>query len=89
MEYSTRFESLETAMTLLRVASTSSNRSNSSFAPPFHVRNVKLDFPHFNGSNVLEWIFWTEQFFTFYNTLEEQHLTVVAVHMEVDVIPWF
>jgi len=38
---------------------------------------------------VLEWIFKAEQFFTFYNTPEEQCLIIVAVHMEAEVIPWF
>jgi len=58
-------------------------------APPFQVRNVKLDFPRFNGSNVLEWIFKAEQFFTYYNTPDAQCLTIAAVHMDSDVIPWF
>jgi len=38
---------------------------------------------------VLEWIFRAEQFFTFYNTPKEQRLTIAAVHMEAEVIPWF
>jgi len=69
-EYSSRFESLETTLTSLHVATTSKS-STSEAVQPFQVRNVKLDFTRFNGSNELEWIFRTEQFFTFYNTPEE------------------
>jgi len=57
-EYSSRFESLETALTSLHVAETPKS-STSEAVQPFQVRNVKLDFPRFNGSNVLEWIFRT------------------------------
>jgi len=55
----------------------------------FQVHNVKLDFLCFNGSNVLEWIFKVDQFFTFYDTPEAQHLTIAVVYMEANVIPWF
>jgi len=87
-EYSSRFKSIETALTSLHVAKTS-KLSTSEVVQPFQVRNVKLYFPRFNGSNVLEWIFIAEQFFTFYNTPKEQRLTIAAVHMEAEVIPWF
>jgi len=32
---------------------------------PFQARNVKLDFPRFNGSEVLQWIFKAEQLFDY------------------------
>lgn len=35
---------------------------------PFQVRNVKLDFPCFDGTEVLQWIFKAEQFFNYYRT---------------------
>jgi len=57
--------------------------------PPFQVRNVKLDFPRFNGSEVLQWIFKAEQFFDYYNTADAQRLTIAAIHMEKEVVPWF
>jgi len=86
MEYSSHFESIETALTSLHVAETSKS-STSEAVQLFQVRNVKLDFPRFNGLNVLEWIFRAEQFFTFYNAPEEQRLTIAAIHMEAEVIP--
>lgn len=53
------------------------------------MRNIKLDFPRFEGSDVLNWIFKAEQFFDYYGTPDTQRLIIVAVHMEKDVVPWF
>jgi len=55
----------------------------------FQIRNVKLDFPKFNGSDVMAWIFKAEQFFDYYGTADEDRLTIAAIHMEEDVVPWF
>ena len=48
-----------------------------------------MDFPIFDGYDVLQWIFEAKQFFNYYNTSDEQRLTIVTVHMEKDVVPWF
>nr|KYP32492.1 hypothetical protein KK1_046816 [Cajanus cajan] len=56
---------------------------------PFQVRNVKLDFPRFVGTDVLQWIFKAEQFFNYYNTPDAQRLTIAAIHLEKDVVPWY
>ena len=55
----------------------------------FQTQNVKLDFPKFNGSDVMAWIFKVEQFFYCYDTADEDRLTIAAIHMEQDVVPWF
>jgi len=93
VDYSMRFENMETSLAALKsdVASSQSpgQKNSNASAFPFQVRNVKLYFPRFNGSNALEWIFKAEQFFTYYNILGAQCLNIVAVHMDVDVIPWF
>ncbi|KAJ1411038.1 Aspartic peptidase domain superfamily [Sesbania bispinosa] len=57
--------------------------------PPFQVRNVKIDFPRFDGSEVLSWIFKAEQFFEFYDTPNDHRLTIAAVHLDKEVVPWF
>nr|KYP49650.1 hypothetical protein KK1_028622 [Cajanus cajan] len=57
--------------------------------PPFQVRNVKIDFPRFDGTEVLSWIFKAEQFFDFYDTPDEHRMTIAAVHLDKDVVPWF
>jgi len=38
---------------------------------------------------VLKWIFKAKRFFYYYETLNEDHITIVAVHMEKDIVPWF
>lgn len=53
------------------------------------MRNVKLDFPRFDGSEVLQWIFKAEQFFSYYNTPDDHRLTIAAIHFDKDVIPWY
>ncbi|KAF7840497.1 Transposon Ty3-I Gag-Pol polyprotein [Senna tora] len=56
---------------------------------PFHTRSVKLDFPRFNGSDPLHWLFKAEKFFAYYETPDDQRVTIVAVHFEGVVVPWF
>ncbi|GKF65084.1 transposon ty3-I gag-pol polyprotein, partial [Tanacetum coccineum] len=56
---------------------------------PLQVRHVKLDFPRFDGSDPLNWLFRAEQFFTYYETPDAQRLTIASVHFEGSVIPWF
>lgn len=66
-----------------------SSSSSSSHYQPFQVRNIKLDFPRFDGTNSLHWLFRAKQFFSYYDTLNNQRLTIVTVHMEGTVVPWF
>ncbi|GAU25204.1 hypothetical protein TSUD_151040 [Trifolium subterraneum] len=56
---------------------------------PFQVRNVKLEFPRFDGNNVHEWIFRAEQFFDYYDTPDLDRLTIASVHLDKDVVPWY
>ncbi|GJV25063.1 transposon ty3-I gag-pol polyprotein [Tanacetum coccineum] len=56
---------------------------------PFNVRQVKLDFPRFGGSDPLNWLFRAEQFFSYYDTPDAQRLTIASVHFEGSVVPWF
>lgn len=53
------------------------------------MRNVKLDFPRFDGMNVMDWIFKAKQFFGYYATSELDRLTVVSVHLDYEIVPWF
>ncbi|MCI24697.1 retrotransposon-derived protein PEG10-like, partial [Trifolium medium] len=56
---------------------------------PFHTRSVKLEFPRFDGTHAIEWIFKAEQFFEYYNTPDEDRLTIAAVHLDQKVVPWY
>lgn len=55
----------------------------------FQTRNVKLEFPRFDGSHALEWLFKANQFFDYYATPDQDRLTIAAVHMDQSVVPWF
>lgn len=50
---------------------------------------MKLDFPKFDGFDPLQWLFRAEQFSSYYETSDAQKLTIVAVHFEGPVVPWF
>ncbi|GJZ12835.1 ribosomal protein L14, bacterial [Tanacetum coccineum] len=56
---------------------------------PFNVRQVKLDFPRFGGSDPLNWLFRAEQFFSYFDLRDAQRLTIAFVHFEGFVVPWF
>lgn len=56
---------------------------------PLHRPSVKLDFLRFNDTEPLNWLFRAEQFFSYYGTPDSQRLTIVAVHFEGSMVPWF
>lgn len=53
------------------------------------MRPVKLDFPRFDGSNDIGWIFKAEQFFDYHHTTDNERLTIASVHLDHDIVPWF
>ena len=54
-----------------------------------HTRSIKLDFPKFNGTDPMAWIFRADQYFTYYNTPDFQRIIIASVNFEDDVVPWF
>nr|KYP46439.1 Transposon Ty3-I Gag-Pol polyprotein [Cajanus cajan] len=76
-------------MVLKQHSSTESASSNNGHNQPFQVRSVKLDFPRFDGSEVLQWIFKAEQFFSYYRTPDDQRLLIASIHLDKDVVPWY
>jgi hypothetical protein len=81
-----KFDKLYTALDLLIAQSPQKlpHGAGSSSEPLFQVRNVKLEFPHFDGTNVHEWIFRVEQFFDYYDIPDLDRLTI-----DKDVVPWY
>lgn len=51
---------------------------------PLQVRNVKLEFPRFDGKKVMDWIFKAEQFFDYYDTPDLDRITIAYVHLDQD-----
>ncbi|MCI28507.1 hypothetical protein A2U01_0049708, partial [Trifolium medium] len=51
--------------------------------------SVKLEFPRFDDSHALEWIFRANQFFDYCDTPDPERLTIASVHFDQTVIPWY
>lgn len=56
---------------------------------PLQTRPVKVDFPRFEGVDVLPWIFKAEMFFKYYNISDPYRLDIASIHFDGPIIPWF
>lgn len=56
---------------------------------PFYTRSVKLDFPRFEGENVLQWIYQAEKFCRYYGVTDANRLEIASMHFDGPVVPWF
>ncbi|XP_039115571.1 uncharacterized protein LOC120251094 [Dioscorea cayenensis subsp. rotundata] len=63
--------------------------SDHQLVPTAHMRSVKMDFPRFNGSNALQWIYQAEQFFDYYDVSDAYRLKMASIHFDGPVVPWF
>ena len=64
--------------------------SNGGKPTPNHAyRALKLDVPHFDGSDPNGWLFRLEAFFNYHGTPEELHLQIVSFHLEGRATAWF
>lgn len=57
--------------------------------PSTQMRAIRLDFPRFNGSKVLQWIFQAELFFDFFDITDPYKLRIASIHFEGLVVPWY
>ncbi|XP_039140565.1 uncharacterized protein LOC120277791 [Dioscorea cayenensis subsp. rotundata] len=55
----------------------------------YSVRNIKIDFPRFGGTDAWQWIFQAEQFFGYYAVPDKHRLKIASVHFDGPVVPWF
>jgi len=56
---------------------------------PSNIRPPKLLLAFFEGSDPLDWLFQAEQYFSFYQILLAQRLSMVAFHMKGEALSWF
>ncbi|GAU28866.1 hypothetical protein TSUD_293180 [Trifolium subterraneum] len=87
-----RLNRIETAVESLlrRAAEDQQDETNShTRRTPFHTKSVKLEFPRFDSTHAIEWVFKAEQFFEYYNTPDEDRLMIAAVHLDQKVVPWY
>ena len=52
-------------------------------------RTMKLDFPHFDGTNPSGWLFKAKQYFAYHQVPVEQWLTVASLNMNADALEWY
>lgn len=57
--------------------------------PPATPRPFRLDFPRFDGSDPLGWLFKATQFFDFHHTPPPQCLQIASFHMDGPALAWY
>ena len=50
---------------------------------------LRLEFPHFSGVDLVSWIYKSNKFFAYYNTLEHQKVLMASYHVEGEALIWF
>ncbi|XP_054822342.1 uncharacterized protein LOC129320773 isoform X2 [Prosopis cineraria] len=73
----------------LQLQQNSAIGSSNSNQNSIQVRIVKVNFPKFDGTDALNWIFRAEQYFSYYQMTDDQKVVLASVNMEGDIIPWF
>ncbi|KAF8411843.1 hypothetical protein HHK36_004402 [Tetracentron sinense] len=52
-------------------------------------RAIRLDFPKFNGTDPIGWLYRAHQFFNFHQTPLQQRLPIASFHMEGKALAWY
>ncbi|KAF7818664.1 Transposon Ty3-G Gag-Pol polyprotein [Senna tora] len=52
-------------------------------------RTMKVELPHFDGSDAEDWIFKVEEFFQIYNTPMDQRIRLASLHMKGAAYAWY
>ena len=53
------------------------------------IKNLKLEFPRFQGEDPTCWIYKTNQFFSYHNTLEHQKVIIALCYLDGKALIWF
>ena len=69
-----------------RKPESSANIGFSSFS---NFRRLKLDFPRFNGDDLIEWIYREEQYFNLHNTFDVNKFPLASFCLEHEALQWF
>ena len=65
------------------------NANNLESSSVSSIKNMKLEFPRFQGEDPNCWIYKTNQFFSNHNTLEHQKVIVASYHLDGEALIWF
>lgn len=60
--------------------------SSSPHTPPYR---LKLEVPHFEGTDLVGWIFKINQFFNYHATSEPERLTIASFYIDGPTLMWF
>ena len=53
------------------------------------IKNLKLEFPRFQGEDPTYWIYKTNQFFSYHSTPEHQKIIMASYHLDGEALIWF
>ena len=54
-----------------------------------HYRGPTLDFPRFNGDDLIGWIYSVEQYLSLHNTFDFNKVSLSSFHLEHEALQWF
>lgn len=52
-------------------------------------RSTRVEFPRFDGTDPLDWIYKAKRYFEFYQVPPYQRLLLASIHMDGPGLPWF
>lgn len=52
-------------------------------------RAIKLLFPRLDGVDPAGWVYQAKQFFSYHQTLPNQHVSIASFHLEGKALQWF
>lgn len=84
-----RLTTLESSHQASSSSSPSSANQHSPTASVTHLPCMKLDVPHFDGSDPSSWCFKITQFFEYHSTPEPERLMIASSAMEGPALAWF
>ncbi|XP_077233660.1 uncharacterized protein LOC143875969 [Tasmannia lanceolata] len=56
---------------------------------PHYNKFIRMDVPHFDGTDPTGWTFKVEQFFHYYSIPEDQRLALTSFHLDGPALSWF
>ena len=68
------------------------NTSNTTTQEPLlisPIKNLKLEFPRFQGEDPTCWVYQANQFFSYQNMPEHQRVIMASYHLDGDALIWF
>lgn len=92
-QLSTQYEQTNTLLATLVKTTDKPSPSHTFSKPDFKtdspLRPPKITLPSFEGSNLLDWLFQSDQYFAFYTIPPPKRLNMVAFFLSGDALSWY